>query len=91
MACLSCKELYDKAYIRLVVGKLTQFFADHPCVDCGETDIVVLEFSDQNVWKLIEQVTPIVKVMAAVNRSQVLCCNCLRRREVASFGLWGLR
>jgi 5-methylcytosine-specific restriction endonuclease McrA len=63
---------------------LIEYFASHPCVDCGETDPVVLEFDhlrdkDFNIgsklvhcsWK---------KVLAEIEKCEVVCANCHRRR-----------
>ena len=62
--------------------RLNEFLRGHPCVDCGETDPVVLEFDHQGDklkdvsdllarnWKL---------VLAEILKCEVRCANCHRR------------
>jgi hypothetical protein len=69
---------------------LIGFFAEHPCVDCGETDPVVLEFDhlrdkefsissgvrDRN-W---------ASVLDEIAKCDVVCANCHRRRTAQRGG-----
>jgi hypothetical protein len=53
-------------------------------VDCGEADIVVLEFDHlrdkvANVAKLMQE-APWVVVEREIAKCEVVCCNCHRRR-----------
>lgn len=63
---------------------LVSFFRDHPCVDCGEGDPLVLEFDHlgdkqfgigrgmrERPWKT---------VLAEIEKCEVVCANCHRRR-----------
>jgi hypothetical protein len=73
------------------VSWLIEYFAAHPCVDCGETDPVVLQFDhlrdkqfdigagliDKN-WEV---------VLAEIDKCEVRCANCHRRRT-AERGGW---
>jgi len=63
-----------------------EYFRVHPCVDCGETDPVVLEF-DHIRGKKFGDVATIVGhgnslelVIAEVKKCEVVCANCHRRR-----------
>jgi hypothetical protein len=69
---------------------LLDYFATHPCVDCGEDDPVVLEFDHlrdkpfdigvgllQKNWDL---------VLAEIAKCEVLCANCHRRRTARRGG-----
>ncbi|MDQ4131825.1 MAG: hypothetical protein M3179_01155 [Actinomycetota bacterium] len=72
------------------VRYLMEYFQSHPCVDCGETDPLVLEFDhladkafdiargirDRN-WETV------LKVMA---KCDVVCANCHRRRTIRRGG-----
>jgi hypothetical protein len=69
---------------------LIEYFAEHPCADCGETDPVVLEFdhlSDKSfnigakltnyTWKAI---------LAEIEKCEVVCGNCHKRRTARRQG-----
>jgi hypothetical protein len=63
----------------------------HPCVDCGETDIVVLEFDHlrdkrANVSTLIGR-SELWRIEEEIAKCDVVCCNCHRRRT-ARRGSW---
>lgn len=61
-----------------------RYLADHPCVDCGESDVVVLEFdhvrgskvravSDMmsRTWEVLER---------EIAKCEIRCANCHRRK-----------
>jgi hypothetical protein len=61
-----------------------EFFGEHPCVDCGETDPLVLEFDH-----LADKRFNIAKgmrdrswqaVLDEIAKCDVVCANCHRRR-----------
>jgi hypothetical protein len=65
----------------------------HPCVECGEDDIVVLEFDHVkgekigNVSALIRSAeTP--KLRAEIAKCEVVCANCHRRRTTLRLGAY---
>jgi hypothetical protein len=64
---------------------LLEYFAEHPCTDCGETDPVVLEF-DHLGEKLFDigRALPYrnwESILAEIEKCEVVCRNCHRRRE----------
>jgi hypothetical protein len=65
---------------------LIEYFAEHPCVDCGEADPLVLEF-DHLRDKSFEIAAGIIdhswaRILAEIEKCEVVCANCHRRRTV---------
>lgn len=65
------------------------YLAEHPCVDCGESDVVVLEFDHQrdksaNVSALIAGASGLKRVFEEIEKCEVVCANCHRRRTMRS-------
>ncbi len=63
---------------------LVKFLREHPCADCGETDPVVLEFDHlrDKVFGIGQMLAdrPWLEVLAEIEKCEVVCCNCHRRR-----------
>ncbi|MCA1836724.1 MAG: hypothetical protein LC721_10535 [Actinobacteria bacterium] len=64
--------------------RLLEFFATHPCVDCGEADPVVLEF-DHLRDKSFEVTQGLEwrswqRILNEIEKCDVVCANCHRRR-----------
>jgi hypothetical protein len=69
---------------------LLKYFETHPCVDCGETDPVVLDF-DHLRDKLFDIGVGLHyknwdAVLAEIEKCEVRCANCHRRRTARSAG-----
>ena len=65
--------------------RVLQYLLEHPCVDCGETDPVVLEFDHQRdkvkaLSVLVAQAASWETLQAEIEKCQVRCANCHRRR-----------
>jgi hypothetical protein len=74
---------------------LIEYLSDHPCVDCGEADIVVLEFDHQrdkllNVSVLSREGYSLDKLKQEIAKCEVVCANCHRRRTAKQFGSYRL-
>ena len=83
----------NKAYREEIHKKVFEYLSCHPCVDCGESDSVVLEFdhiesekkraevsrmiSDFRSWKLI---------LEEIAKCEVRCANCHRRKSAKEQG-----
>jgi hypothetical protein len=79
------------------------FLLDHfklnPCVDCGESDLVVLDFDhvrgkkQASICTMIRNGFSISKLKEEIRKCDVRCANCHRRRTAKSKGWWswGLR
>ena len=82
---------------RALMDRILGYLRAHPCVDCGETDPVVLDFdhvdrftksweiaarnNDGLGWRTIE---------AEIAKCVVRCANCHRRRTARQFGWYRL-
>lgn len=72
---------------------LLSYLASHPCVDCGEDDVVVLEFDHvrgtklSNVPRLVWNGRPLHVVEDEITKCEVRCANC-HRRATARRGNW---
>lgn len=70
-----------------------EYLLTHPCVDCGEADLVVLEFDHvrgekaANVSKLVHDKN-IARLKAEMEKCEVVCANCHRRRTAQRAGFW---
>ena len=71
---------------------IKEYLLNHPCVDCGETDPVVLEFDHNGkvpkfkaVSLLIRSIYPIKKIQDEINKCDVRCANCHRRKTSKDF------
>jgi hypothetical protein len=61
------------------------YLSKHHCVDCGESDPVVLEFDHvmkkrENVSRLIADGASIARIKAEIILCEVRCANCHRRK-----------
>ena len=77
---------------------LKTYLSQHPCVDCGEKDIIVLEF-DHKEWKkkranvgdlLANNATP-NKLAREVAKCEIRCANCHRRKTMRENNSWRLK
>jgi hypothetical protein len=63
---------------------LIEYFKTHPCVDCGDTDPVVLEFDHlgEKEFDIGTQIDsrPWPAILAEIEKCEVVCANCHRRR-----------
>ena len=77
----------------LAMGYLT----NHPCVDCGESDPCVLDFDHvrdvkaSNVSELIGQGWSWRKISIEIEKCEVRCANCHRRKTAVQSGWWQTR
>ena len=76
---------------RALRAQLLAHLRRHPCVDCGETDPVVLEFDHvgektASISVLLSQTATRKAIDAEIARCEVVCTNCHRRRTAYRAG-----
>lgn len=76
-------------------GKLQQlilaYLQRHPCTDCGETDVMVLEFDHlrnkkANIAQLLSNIVSWGMIEKEIEKCEVVCANCHRRRTYRRSG-----
>ena len=70
---------------------LFEYLATHPCVDCGESDVLVLEFDHREPASKTRDIGFLVVrkpwkfVLAEIAKCDVRCANCHRKRTATQF------
>ena len=72
---------------------IREYLATHPCVDCGEDDLLVLEFDHHRGEKTAEIArllgdARLARVREEIERCEVVCVNCHRRRTEGRAGTY---
>ena len=73
------------------VVPLLEYLASHPCVDCGETDPVVLQFDhvrgkDQLISTMLSECRNWDCILYEIQKCEVRCANCHWRRHARERG-----
>jgi hypothetical protein len=72
--------------------EIDEYLRAHTCVDCGETDPLVLEFDHRDGVEKLETIAFLRarggrdELLAEVDKCDVRCSNCHQRRTAAQFG-----
>ncbi|SRR5258706_1756 len=74
---------------------ILEYLGSHPCVDCGEDDPIVLEFDHledktHNISAMIGSGMTVASIIVEINKCQVVCSNCHKRRTAKTFGWYKL-
>jgi hypothetical protein len=74
------------------------YLLKHWCIDCGEKDILVLEFDhrvksrkEYNVSRIIRLTGSIEKLKKEIDKCEVRCANCHRRKTEMESNSWKLK
>jgi len=100
--CRSCFQGYHRGRkeeagartrIRIDVARefVSEYLLDHPCIDCCERDPVVLEFDHlmakrDHVSALVCHGASLARIAEEIERCEVVCVNCHRRRSAVRGG-----
>lgn len=74
--------------------RLRIYLSNHPCVDCGETDIRLLEFDHvrshklTTISRLLTQRRSWPTIEAEIAKCEIRCVNCHRKRTAERDGDW---
>lgn len=72
--------------------KIDKYLRHHPCIDCGESDIIMLEFDHirgqkrGGVTTLIRHTLSWEVIQAEIEKCVVRCANCHKRKTAKQFG-----
>ena len=85
----------SKKNIDKVRKLVIEYLQNNPCVVCGESDIVVLDFdhlSDKSnsISRMISMGSSWKTISKEISKCQVLCANCHRRKTAKDFGWYRL-
>jgi 5-methylcytosine-specific restriction endonuclease McrA len=81
---------YKEACQERSVARKTKLVSDwlssHPCIDCGETDPIVLEFDhiipkSHGVREVIQGWGSIKRLLSEMAKCEIRCANCHKRRH----------
>lgn len=72
---------------RLIKLTILKYLEEHPCIHCGEADPIVLEFDHRihaekkfNIGNAANGGKTIKKLLEEIEKCDVLCANCHRRK-----------
>lgn len=72
--------------------KLNEYLKEHPCIDCGCTNIIVLEFDHREMDSKYSNVSEMIgvyswnKIEDEINKCDVRCSNCHRIKTAIQLG-----
>ena len=85
--------IMDRAY-----AYIGPYLLNHPCVDCGEKDILVLQFDHRDrkmkegeIRRIIQAGAPLEKVINEIKKCDIRCANCHRRKTEKENQSWKLK
>jgi hypothetical protein len=74
-----------------------QYLLKHSCIDCGEQDVIVLDFDHRDESSKVAGVSELARkcvrwevIKAEIDKCDVRCSNCHRKRTAAQFGGYSL-
>lgn len=82
---------HKRANYLFVREQVVEYLLDHPCVMCGESNPIVLEFDHlrdkcYNVSRMLASSMVWETILKEIEKCQVLCANCHRIKTAKDFG-----
>lgn len=83
----------NKMYLERNREYVFQHLVSNPCIDCGESDILVLAFDHQEnkistITEMINECWSIDKINKEMSKCEVRCFNCHQRRHQLENNTW---
>lgn len=75
----------EAIYVKRTHSFIVEYLKVHPCVDCGESDIIVLEFDHVrgekkfNISSVFHNGISLEKIKREIKKCEVRCANCHRK------------
>lgn len=74
-----------KAHRKELQQYVLAYRKSHPCVDCGESDPIVLDFDhlhnkDRSISEAVKRGWSIERLQREIDKCQIRCANCHRRK-----------
>jgi len=88
----------DKAIVSNEIRKtetlqfIMDYLKEHPCIDCGEKDPIVLEFDHvrdkkyKAISHMVNDCCSVETINKEIEKCEVRCANCHRRKTAKDFG-----
>lgn len=78
-------------YSRKTGKYIYDYLSENPCIDCGESDPIVLQFDHRDGVEKFNNVSSmrnngIKKIQEEIDKCEVRCANCHARRTAKQFG-----
>lgn len=87
------KLMRDKQYVQIQLNRqfVWDYLKNHPCIDCKESDPVVLEFDHlrdkiKPISNLVSNGVSLKCIREEIDKCEVRCANCHRRKTAIQFG-----
>lgn len=94
---LESERIRKKNNQRKVIKKsqdyIWEYLENNPCVDCGESNPIVLEFDHIDPKNKISNISELIKysvskITKEIKKCEVRCANCHRKKTAEQFGTW---
>ena len=84
----------NRKYKEIIRQVVVNYLKSHPCIDCGENDIVVLDFDHRskknfNIAGVCNRsIVSVKRLLKEIEKCDVRCSNCHRRRHARERNFW---
>jgi len=84
---------YGRKVREKLAARIDGYLEEHPCVDCGESNLIVLDFDhlrdkSDDVADMVAGGRPWSEIEAEIAKCQVCCANCHARRTARRIGAY---